>query len=352
MTYILGLRDSGTSLVICDTRVTFDDAGKAGMNYSLKSGLFFPGCHYAGAGYTRPMRRFIVRCKKNLTGRDSLTGFWSRFVEFASRYDEYDEREPFELLLTSRHTGTPEFHIFRSSSRSVERQGDLVTLGTGRTILDPVVHQLYRAQHADMMDQLRQQELPAYCYGYFYCLALMEYVQGDAYQQLERDGVGGVFHFSYQTATNEHRQDPAVYVIVTPFPERKTLTFTLYRVTFERMALVVENGASRSLNISIDPAAWPRALELSARERSQLADLIQEGAIGQPFYNFCGFGFADTKYRGSWITQFNNGTQAYLLDRNTLQNSAVMNIVQGVVTGELQKAIGNKQERRFDVSST
>lgn len=337
MTYVIGIRSNDTSAVICDSRVSF---GKSeGMNYMLKSGLLFPGCHYAAVGYTKPMRQLVIRLKEYLTGRNTFNGFWDKFVGFVKNYDGFDANHAFQLLLMSRHTGRSTLYLLDSASRSVTVQGDFVTLGSGKEILDPVVEEIWKERHVEIMELLQEQEAPTWFFGYFYCLALMEYVQGVAYDTLNRAGVGGVFHFSYQTTKEEYRQHPAVYVIVSPFVEKKIITYTLYRITFEEMALVVENGAEQSFNILIDAAAWPAVIGLDPNERFDLKERIRRGALDQPFYNFCGVGFGSGDLRGSLCNHLNLGNNDYLFSRNAINSGFVTSLIEGLVTGTLQNEL-------------
>jgi hypothetical protein len=285
------------------------------------------------------MRLFIVRLKTFLTGRDTPIGFWNKFLGFIKSYDWFEAASPFTLLLASRHTGRSILYVFESSTQRVTEQGDFVTLGSGRLLLDPVVDRLRAERHASIKAELAERGAPAWFFGYYYCLALVEHAQGDAYAELNRVGVGGIFHFSYQTSTEECRQHPAVYVIVSAFVEKKVITYTLYRVTFEEMALIVENGAENSFSISIDEAAWPAARQRDQAARADLAERLQAGAIGQPFYNFLGLGFGSDALRQNWLTHLNLGASEYALSRSSIDSDAITHFAQGCITGELKAKI-------------
>ncbi len=337
MTYVVGIRDEGISAILCDSRVTFDR--RPSLNSALKSGLLFPGCHYAAVGAVEPMRLFIGRLKTFLTGRDTPIGFWNSFLGFINGYDRFESAHPFTLLLMSRHTGRSTLYVFQSSTRSVTEQGDLVKLGSGKPLLDPVIDRLRAERHASIKADLAKQGAPAWFFGYYYCLALVEHAQGDAYASLNHLGVGGIFHFSYQTSTEEFRQHSAVYVIVSAFVEQKVISYTLYRVTFEEMALIVENGAEQSFSISIDEAAWLAAGRLDQAARIEIAERLQRGAMDQPFYNFLGLGFGSDALRQNWLTHLNLGANDYVLSRSAISNDAITHFAQGCITGELKANI-------------
>lgn len=337
MTYVVGLRDGDTGIVLCDSRVTFDRGPS--LNSALKSGRLFPGCHYAAVGEAEPMRRFVVRAKTFLTGRNTPVGFWNVFLGYAVAYDRFDDDRPFTLLLMSNHTGRPTFYTFESGSRAVTERGDLVTLGSGKPLLDPIINALWRERQVGIRADISERGAPEWFFGYYYCLALMEHAQGDAYAELNRAGVGGAFHFSCQTSTEDFRQHPAVYTIVSAFEQRKILTYTLYRVTFEKMALVVENGAERSFSISIDEAVWPAIAGYDHAQRTELAASLQQGALEQPFYNFLGLGFSSEALRQNWLIHMNLGANEYALSRTEIHNEAVTQFALGCATGELKEKI-------------
>mgnify|MGYP003394412197 FL=1 len=128
-------------------------------------------------------------------------------------------------------------------------------------------------------------------------------------------------------------------MIVSAFVERKVITYTLYRVTFEEMALTVENGAEQSFSISIDEAAWPAAARLDEAAKAELAERLQKGAIDQPFYNFLGLGFSSDALRQNWLTDLNLGTNEYALSRSAINSDAITHFAQACITGELKAQI-------------
>ena len=335
VTYVAGIRNGDVGVLLTDTRTSFGARGEKGFNFSLKTGLLFRGCVYAGCGYVEPMRRFITRFKRRL----GTTGTWEAFTTFATSYTEHVPGLPFQLVLMSRHSGESRFYHYDSTKGEISEQPDGMTIGSGTEILDRYLQTLREERNEMFVAYLREHSAPPWFFGYFYCLALMEYVQGDKYTEANRYGVGGVFHFSYQDSQSEHRQHPAVYVIVRVMPETKTLLYTLYRVTFEEMALVIEDGTTRSHNISIDGAAWPRAASLDKRQRTELHDRLFQGAINQPFYNFFGAGFVDEARRGNWVIHINYGNDPHLLTRSSLDQEALKSFVAGIADGSLQKRL-------------
>jgi hypothetical protein len=126
---------------------------------------------------------------------------------------------------------------------------------------------------------------------------------------------------------------------VSAFEEKRVITYTLYRVTFEEMALVVENGAERSFSTSTDEAAWPAVAQLDSAARSDLGARLQAGDLAQPFYNFLGLGFAHEALRRNWLIHLNLGANEYALTRSDIRSEAITRFTQGCITGELKAKI-------------
>ena len=332
MTYVVGIKNGPITVTICDSRVTFDDKRREGLNYALKNGKLFPGCTYAAVGSAETMRLFVAKCKSKLNFDKHTSELWHDFLELAQN-EQFDKKKTFKLLLSSRHTGEPKFYIFDSKDSSITEEGNFVTLGSGSLLLDGFVEKLYESRNSVILEYLTRQEMPRHLFGYFYCLALMELVQGDEYQRYNKAGVGGVFHFSFQTAKAEFRQDPAVYVVVTSFPERMVNTLTCYRVCFVDMALIVEDGASNSFNMSLDSAEWTDAAKLSQIDKQVLRNHLYNKALGMPFYNFFGLGFGQDRFRGNWLPHINLAGDDYVVSRSNINNDIVNKFVEGVVNG-------------------
>ena len=351
MTYIIGIKNSDTSVIITDSRVSFDEKSTNAINYSLKSGLLFPGCIYGYTGYTKQFRDFVECCKSYLTTDKFVTleEYWERFTNYVNSYD-FNKKYDFEILISSRHSKTPNFYILDSKKGYIEKiDVNLVTLGSGKKILDDEIQQYYRRNNEQIIDEVQNSfQAPLYFFAYYYCLRLMELSQGEKYNDLESHGVGVFFNFSYQAPENEHRQHPAVYVIANIFHKTRKIIYTLYRITFEKMALVIENGADRKCSIAIDSAASPFVASLSKQDLEELKIKIIEGSIKQPFYNYLGLGFAQTEYRGSEFHCINND-ENYLIERNSINSEIIINFVECVMSGNVEKFInqskGNKKTK-------
>ena len=72
----------------------------------------------------------------------------------------------------------------------------------------------------------------------FYCLWLSELTMGFEVTKLEKIGVGGLFHFCFQTNKKEGRQQPSVFIFSVPDIKKKAIYNYMYRVTFVERYLV------------------------------------------------------------------------------------------------------------------
>lgn len=312
MTYIVAVKYGENCALIADTRVTF---GEDAEDTWLKTGLFFHGCMFGYCGCVESAREFIRRARRQLAGRyHSVREIWDAFVEYANTYD-FPSAEPFsfELLLSTRAFGSPRLFVLDSRTRLLRMMMEnIVTLGRGQDILDDFV-KLNFGHRAALGDDQKPEVLP-----WMWCLQLMERAQGDEKSYLNRLGVGGYFHYSFQTATAESRQPPALYVICEPDKEKAQIICRAFRIFFCGPALVVECPNSNQRFVIFDYASWPRVLDLNDEQLKQLQQRIDFEANSDPFYNFCGFGCAVPALRGRNPAQITTEAR-YLLDRSGAQ---------------------------------
>lgn len=315
MTYLVGMKYGTYSAIICDTRVTFDDKNRESSNFSLKSGSLFPGCMYALCGSFPDARQFLMRSKDYLTGTP-IHGLWDRFADFAQSYNfPNQDHQQFELLLSSRHAGAPTLYVLDSRSRCICAHGDLVTLGSGKPLLDDFVKANF-AQYPNWTNP-GATNLPEFP-PFFLCLLLMELVQGYEVSLFEKHGVGGYFHFSYQTTQIESRQPPTVYVLCNLSAEKQTIYTWVYRIAFAEAALVVECPQKNMRFIQLDTGAWMQAGNLSPSELEDYRHHIDQLTEQQPYYNLCGFGSANPQYTGHNPIVITNQNE-YVIARNGKQ---------------------------------
>jgi len=264
MTYIVGVKYGSYSAILCDSRVSFENSSRDAENTWLKSGLFFHGCMFAYCGAVYPARKFIIACRTHLTVYGTIESFWENFCHFVASYDFPKGDDSFQLLLSSRANQHVQLYILDSEKGRLDKcTSNIVTLGSGAVYLDDFVYanfgRIYITGNREI--DARPETSP-----WMWCLQLMERVQGLEVVRLQELGVGGYFHFSYQTPSEESRQPPAVYVLCDYVAERQLITSWAYRISFCKAALVIECPINNVRYIILDPAAWPRSEKLSDQE--------------------------------------------------------------------------------------
>lgn len=318
MTYIIGLNHFDINSIISDARVTSDDG--TGQNISLKTGFLFPGCIFGRAGNMATSRDFILAVKSALTGRNTLPGFWQQFQDFVSFYDmptgQTDRAGRFQLLLSSRCLGKPKFYLLDSYHRTVSSvENSWISIGSGREDLDPLVERDYKLRLDEIVRIIQSYGLPRQIYSYFVCLWLSELTLSFEKRFLEEKGVGGVFHFAFQTSNQEAIQEPALYVFSAANLKTKQVTCWLYRVCFVQGCLIVEHiippnqDAAAPLgkherHAFCDEASRPDIV--TQLESPGFADKMKEEINALPFYQFCGFGFLNPIHRKGFGYHFTN----------------------------------------------
>lgn len=246
MTILIGLKHNGTTILISDTRVSFGKTPKH-MDFSLKSGLLFPSCLYAGTGDVKDIRIFVRKLKSHLTSRKwrPFIWYWKRFHQFSATYNfPLAADRQFKLILASRADEESKLFVLDSGTGEIKEQPDIIMLGAGADLLEDPLKEYWAINRPSLEEEFKK--FPPFVLGYALCHLLMTLAQGDYSESLARYGVGGVFHFVYQTADNENRQGPAVYDIVLVSEQKKIIAHILFRVTFEKMAMIVEHGPTKS----------------------------------------------------------------------------------------------------------
>lgn len=323
MTYAIGLKQFGITSIICDTRIT-DAVSKAGSNTSLKSGQLFPGCIYAFSGYVEEFNKFIDWCRDNLRGHEN---YWLRFSELITKYD-FQKRNGFKMLVSSRHTGDPTLFLLDTDIGMLQQIEKIETIGSGKDVLDDDIHDIYNNNEGKIYEILTKHNAPLAFYPFFYCLWLMERVQGMEVSLLEKIGVGGIFHFLIQTETRERRQPPGLYVINFVIDKKKFVRSTIYRTAFVQNTLVVDNPIANSRMLILNSTINPQFRNYDEKMIANHKNKVLEEDVKKPFYNFCGFGFTDPSQRGAYSVHFTN-TDNYVIDRNGKINKSFMKLFLG-----------------------
>jgi hypothetical protein len=325
MTYVIGLKSHGINSIISDARVTFSQGDKEwGTNTMLKTGGLFPGCIFGVVGVLDQAEAFIRSVKTHLAivPIDAIPGFWNRFEQFVSNYNfPTGKSERFRLLLSSCASGEPRFYLIDSEAtvKLVDCHEDWIMLGSGSAILDKRIAEDYRLR----LDQIHEfpsvkgQPNENLADPYLMCLWLTELSQSVERQELEDIGVGGVFHFIFQTATSSHTQLPSVYVLCDVNREKTGIWLWYYRVCFVDSWLVIDTCIPPGKLVDSSEGeqvreAFLAEIALPLKENgtwdvksleAELRAKIDGELDKQPFYFFCGFGYKDPRLRKNFLFQ-------------------------------------------------
>jgi tetratricopeptide (TPR) repeat protein len=316
VTYVIGFREFGVNSIVSDARISHDGFG---TNTALKTGQLFPGCIFGRSGNEETGRQFILAARTYVQPSvdscedNSAEQYWTRFQEFVSFYDfpggaESDTRG-FKMLLSTRSSGNPELYLLDSSDRVLAPVSDRwISIGSGKALLDPLVEHDYLSRVEEIARYLEESGIP-WSYPYFLCLWLSELTLSAEQSRLESVGVGGVFHFIYQTATCESPQEPALYVLSMADCDTRTIYLWLYRICYTRGCVAVEEvippgqllhapNGEHKCTILCNEASRPDIK--NALETGGLEECIKEDLNRLPFYFFCGFGVANPSDRKGW----------------------------------------------------
>jgi hypothetical protein len=308
MTYLLGLKQGNQTALVADTAVTMRRPQREVINLALKTGKLFPGCLYGMAGIAESARQFIIDCKKELTGENTLPRFWSDFISFTERY-AYQCGRDFSLLLCGRASGVSRLFLF-SPATGVQEHERVVTVGSGKALLDRDLAAFLNDIGDDAIQKFVDRGLPSgFCAGAVASLWLTQRSQGDEVSILEDAGVGGVFHFSYQTEETETRQPPGVILLARNDPSTGDSQYWMYRVAFVRAALVIHCGSDQTIRASMDEANWLAGAQMNDAEKQAYFDAVHHEAHAQPLYEFWGLGVADISARNALFLSVGQGTE-------------------------------------------
>ena len=331
MTYVVALSQPGLNSTIVDTRVSWRnrDGEWHGSNSSLKSGLLFPGCMYARIGSVDGSRNFIREFKGSILWKKlSITNAWDRFVEFTEKYP-YEDPLAFKLVLSSRHSGAPEFYVLDSQKGLSLLQIDdysIATFGSGKEVLDEIVKEKIGTRIQEFLDfTLNNTDAgeylnPHFVVPYLMSMWLCQLSLTHRSHDLEQNKVGGVFHFNMQSTTAESGQRPALYIFnlsVKTDEQEYTIHSWSFRVLHINGCLCVEKHvpegqespgsmAYTETQILSDSAARLDVLEIPSQN---LIREIRDKVNDLPFYEFASVGGVDPRLNGRFLAVMTNSSE-------------------------------------------
>ncbi len=241
MTYIVGLSHHGINSIISDLRVT--SGNNRGRNTALKTGILFPGCIFGSTGDVECIRDFVLAAKYSIGISGSIEELRGKFIDYVDFYKFPTGNDYiFQLLLSTRALMSPQFFILDSVNGLKPTNEELITLGSGKEILDVLVLKEYKNKlhefdnvFSKADEPIYQKEVTPYLMSYW----LTQLSQGHHEKFLKENGVGGVFHFISQNEKEEKRQKESLYLVCKVDTRKKKIHFSQYRVSFFQNWLVL-----------------------------------------------------------------------------------------------------------------
>lgn len=323
MTYIVALQKSehNFSAIISDLMVSQKDIKTNKViksdNTVLKTGLLFKGCIFGLAGDANAGIDFIKQFKEIVNPSEPIEKNWKLFQEYIKTCSIVNSGEVFKIIISCRVKGRPNLFLFNSNSRSLSKiTNEIFTLGSGKEILDKILNNRRKIVEKIILEQMEKAEIPILYFPYFYCLWLSELTMGFEYSLLEKKGVGGLFHFCYQTKNGEGRQKPAVFVFSVPDKKNRTIYNYIYRVMLTHGFLVIDNPLATPQRLIITSSAERRDIDsLNEEALKTLGNMINQKADEERFYYFCGFGLPNPDTRGSFVCHISGPKGDLVVDK-------------------------------------
>lgn len=218
VTFVVGIKRFGTAAIIADSLLTSLD--KAPNPGAIKSGVLFPGCIFGICGAWEKARG-CIRAIQAQCAQGTPSERFEELDRLIVRYQfPIDNRYPFEILLSSRHTGTPEFYLIDSENRSLQHvPRSFITLGEGKKLLDNMLTVYSQTSGSvEHLQRIRRQATEAghpildEDFAHLYAFQLYQSMVG-AGGELARVRTGGYVHFVFQDSLGERRQRPRVYMV-------------------------------------------------------------------------------------------------------------------------------------------
>jgi hypothetical protein len=315
VTYIVGFRQPGINAILADTRVSWRHDGLVeGRDGDLKTGLLFRGCVFGSTGFdVVPIREFVTSFKESIHGHtDTILGFWHRFRHFVEHYPFPGKKQKFQLLLSHRGLGEPRFALLDSLSgldeTEIPHSYYLLALGSGGDVLNEDLQNMYTPRLKQLQQYLLHtenldREIVHTISPYFLCLWLCEKSLTFEKPFLASHGVGGVFHFVWQSEAFDAPQKPAVYLFSTADRTSRIIRSWVYRVAAVQGGLYVESHAPAESASGRGVVAKLASFDTAARydvamhPENELRAMVEAELASLPFYFFCGLGFADPSDR-------------------------------------------------------
>lgn len=307
MTYIVGIRlpEHNFLAIISDIMVTktYSDGRILKESTALKTGRLFDGCIYGLSGDATHGTNFLVNFKNSINFRDLTSNNFDNLRNYISS-SEWDSGKGFKILFGIRNP-VPEFFLLDSKTKEFRLLEDLVyTMGSGKRLLDEIVLKGYVFTNSYILKILKQKKAPIVYYPCFLSLWLSELVLGFEEGQLEEIGVGGIFHYVYQTETKENSSMPLVFVLSRL--DKNILIQNCYRTSLINGYLIVEQLNNNRVSVFTSEVERLDLVEKGIHNNEEILDEAYKRSRKLPIYYFCGFATYDLSHRGFYSTHFSS----------------------------------------------
>jgi hypothetical protein len=141
----------------------------------------------------------------------------------------------FKILFSIRNPN-PQFYLFDSNrTELILCTESLITLGSGKDLLDKLVLESKVILNKFITRKLKEHKAGIVYYPCFLSLWLIERILGQENSILAKAGVGGMFHFCYQTPLKECPSAPLVYIIIRLSDTKEIIDYKIYRTLFVKL---------------------------------------------------------------------------------------------------------------------
>jgi hypothetical protein len=300
MTYVVGIKRFNTTAILVDSNFSTVDAnGNLRPNENpeealMKNGVLYPGCIYGYSGNVIRAEQCIQKLRINVATAVGLQAKWEALERTVYLYQfPVGDREQFDLVLSSRHTGTPELFVINSTTEQLHRVEDgICALGSGKKIMDQMVGPLCATQLStgrliaiEESNAANGGTFSRLDYPYLLSFFFHQCLYGSHGERLFADHVGGFVHFIRQDGESEERQKPSLYVLAFEDPQTHARTLHRTRIAFddERIpeTLVICDKAYEQ------PAQWAVSLDnhsAATATTAELQALVRKHQNAVPYY--------------------------------------------------------------------
>jgi len=318
MTYIVGINKKEYEFVtvISDIMVTkrYPDGSIVRENTALKTGLLFKGCLYGLSGDADAGQDFLLGFKQKVNKTNSIGENVEEFKEYI-RSAEWKKGKGFEILFAIRNP-SPDLYLLDSNNPElVLCKESLVTLGSGRRHFRNMVSNMKKHADSTIMQALKEKRTPIVYYPCFMCLWLSEQTLGFESSYLEKIGVGGIFHYCYQTSGKEARHQPIIFVLFSFDKSTQKISHKAYRISFINGFLLVDYLTDKKRITFTSDVERKDLRGYSVQENREFLKEIYRRSDAMPLYYFCGFAIYDPRHRGYYRGHFSSSRGKKVIDK-------------------------------------